>query len=340
MSVLTMVAPGVMALERRSVREPTSREVLIKIVATGICGTDLHGVAGENGRRTPGQVMGHETAGYVDRVGDGVDPAIVGRPVTIDPLVSCGDCDACRNGAAQQCPDRWVIGVRADFDAAFAEYITVPIDSVVLLPVAMPVWYGALIEPLAVGYHAMVRAATNPNDRVLIIGGGPIGQAAAIACRRLGVERVVVSEPDELRGAVVEALGFVRTTPADLNEAVRRHLDTKATVVIDAVGSSMTVAAALSNSQRGARIVLVGMASQQLTLWAYDITAAERVLIGAYCYSHEDFRSTAAWAADHPETMSVLVDLHEPLARGPHVFAALLNGTTKANKVLLRDEVG
>ena len=132
---------------------PAGRQVLLEIHATGICGSDIHGFTGETGRRRPGQVMGHETVGRVIALGDGVGTEFglkVGAVATVNPVVSCGNCDRCRAGAEQACPSRSVIGVDPSVSSAFAEKMLAPAENVIPLPGTMPIDYGALIEPLAV----------------------------------------------------------------------------------------------------------------------------------------------------------------------------------------------
>jgi threonine dehydrogenase-like Zn-dependent dehydrogenase len=162
------------------------RDVLLEVIATGICGSDLHGYTGENGRRRPGQVMGHETVGRVIAHGSGVDPGLLRVAMTINPVIGCGACGRCRAGRPQLCADRTVIGVAPERPAAFAELLAVPADNLVALPSELPVEYGALVEPLAVGYHAVRRAPVRSGDTVLVIGGGPIGQACVLAAHREG----------------------------------------------------------------------------------------------------------------------------------------------------------
>jgi threonine dehydrogenase-like Zn-dependent dehydrogenase len=205
---------------------PDTGEVLLRVVATGICGSDLHGYTGENGRRHPGQVMGHET---VARVAD------TGRLVTVNPVMGCGDCPACTAGTEQLCARRRVIGVDPSVSSAFAELMVAPAANVVPLPDDLPEDYGALVEPLAVGHHAALRGQVGAGDRVLVVGGGPIGQAAALAARRAGATAIAVSEPSASRRALVSRLGFEAVEPGGL-----AGLEPVA-VVLDAVGSTASL---------------------------------------------------------------------------------------------------
>jgi threonine dehydrogenase-like Zn-dependent dehydrogenase len=326
-----------MELELRPTVDPVVGEVVLAVIATGICGSDVHGLTGDTGRRSDGQVMGHETVGRVIEVGDTVDPRWIGKLATVIPLFGCGSCVSCRSGHEQQCPDLWVLGVRPDVDGAFSSRLVVSKRNLVELPSSMTQWHGAVIEPLAVGFHAAKRGSVGPSDRVLIIGAGPIGQAAALAAHRLGARSIFVSEPDANRSESVQALGFACAHPDELADWSSKW-DGGATVVIDAVGTSSTLQSALELSAPGARVVLVGMAAPRLDMAAYELSAKERTVIGTFCYSHNHFKQTAMWASEHPEILEKLVDRFAPLHAGSEVFASIIDGSLLANKVLLMPE--
>jgi threonine dehydrogenase-like Zn-dependent dehydrogenase len=321
-------------VETRPDPRPGPDDVLIRITATGICGSDIHGFTGENGRRHPGQIMGHETVG---RVVSGSDAFPAGTLVTVNPVIACGTCPACRAGAEQSCPHRRVIGVTKEIESAFADLLVVPARNVVALPESMPEEYGALVEPLAVGYHAALRGGCTADDRVLVIGGGPIGQACVLAARRLGVQRVVVSEPNRLRRELVAALGASAADPTagDVARSVEDALGGPATLVLDAVGSSRSLADAAACSSFGARIVLVGMNAPRIELSAYTISTEERSLVGSFCYSARHFRETAEWVGGAPDELRHLVDDHVGLDAAAGAFTALAKGESQASKVLV-----
>ena len=225
MKALVLRGPYDIAVEERPEPQPGPGEVVVEVIATGICGSDFHGYSGENGRRHPGQVMGHETVGRIDELGSGVTDLAPGQLVTINPVMACGVCAACRDGQQQWCSRRVVLGVAPEIPAAFADRVAVPAENIVLLPESMPAELGALVEPLAVGYHAVRRGAATADDRVLVIGGGPIGQACLLAARRLGV-----SQPGRVRRqrsragtcAPSSAAQVIDPTVGDLAEAVAR----------------------------------------------------------------------------------------------------------------------
>jgi threonine dehydrogenase-like Zn-dependent dehydrogenase len=145
------------AVEERPDPVPGSGQAVVEVIATGICGSDFHGYSGENGRRHPGQVMGHETVGRIYELGPDAEALSVGQLVTVNPVMSCGECWACQSGQEQWCSRRVVLGVAPEIPAAFADRVAVPAANIVPLPEDMPEELGALVEPMAVGYHAVRR---------------------------------------------------------------------------------------------------------------------------------------------------------------------------------------
>lgn len=338
MQVLVWNGPYDLTVETRDDPVPGPEDVLITVAATGICGSDVHGFTGETGRRHPGQVMGHETVGHVAAVGDeaagrhGISP---GATVTVNPLIACAHCDACAAGAEQSCENRKIIGVAPDIVSAFAESLVAPAKNVVVLPPEMPLEYGALIEPLSVGYHAARRGGCGADDTVLVIGGGPIGQACVLGAQRLGASRIVVTEPNEHRRALAGSLGAVALDPTNGADAVTDALGGAATLVLDAVGSTRSFEDAVRFTRFGARVVLVGMNSPRIDLPAYAVSTEERSLVGSFCFSANDFRETAAWVGAAPEVLATLVDGRVDLAAAPEAFSSLASGESARSKVLV-----
>ncbi|WP_114856197.1 zinc-binding dehydrogenase [Brachybacterium sp. YJGR34] len=325
--------------------EPGPGEVLLRVAATGICGSDVHGYTGENGRRVPGQVMGHESSGTIAALGEGVDGSAlpVGAPATFNPVIVPEEQAQRYRGREQHCPDKTVIGVAAGYQASFAEHLLVPARNVVLLGAAMPLHLGALIEPLAVALHAVRVGGARAGQRALVVGGGPIGQSVVLALRSAGVTDIVLSEPSAARRELVAALGARAVGPEDgpLAEQVRAVLGAPADLAIDAVGLSATLEGALASTALGGTVVLVGMGSPRVELPAFAISTEERAVLGSFTYSAEDFRDAAAWVSAHPGQVMPLVSDIVPPERAQESFAALAAGEGPAGKILVRfDEQG
>jgi len=325
------------AVEERPDPVPGSGQAVVEVIATGICGSDFHGYSGENGRRHPGQIMGHETVGRVRELGTDVAELRVGQLVTVNPVMSCHACPACLSGQEHWCSQRVVLGVAPEIPAAFADQVAVPAENLVPLPDDMPEELGALVEPMAVGYHAVRRGQPVPDDRLLVIGGGPIGQACLLAAQRLGVGALALSDVSASRRALCARLGAAVIDPAagDLVDAVASELGGPPTLVVDAVGISQTVADALAASSLGSRIVLVGMGSPQLNLAAYTLSTAERSLIGSFTYSAAEFADTAEWVGTVPEGIDALIDGRVGWDGAPQSFDDLARGRSSASKILV-----
>lgn len=330
MSALVLEDYGRMVVTQRPVPAVGDGEVRVRVHGVGICGSDLHGYTGANGRRFPGQIMGHEAVGTVDAVGAGVTTLATGQWVVVNPTLACNDCAWCARGQQHICPQRRVLGVDPTLSSAFAEFFVVPERN--LIPFDGILLHGALVEPLAVGYHAARRAGVVAGDTVAVIGGGPIGQAAALACIRLGAARVIVGEPREARRRLLEDIGAETFDPFTANVPLGAG---EADAAIDAVGASETILTALELTTPGGTVVLVGMDAPAVELQAYPLTTQERSLVGAFCYTAEEFAETAAWAATVPETLDRLIERAVPLDEGPAAFEELTDPERLAGKIII-----
>ena len=339
MNALVLARFGTMAVQRRPRPFAATGDVLLRTIATGICGSDLHGYTGENGRRALGQIMGHESVATVVRYGDSDSktrrPAI-GAIVTFNPTIACGHCSACLSGLTHICAERRVIGVDPSISSAFAEFVVVPAANIVELPPGMPAEHGALVEPLAVGYHAAVRGSVTEGSAVLVIGAGPIGQSAILASLRLHAATVFVSEPNNARRTVAKQLGAI---PLESDHAVEQVLAATngvgVDVAIDAVGLASTVDNALNATRRGGNTVLVGMNGTRLDIDAYRVSTDERALIGAFCYSSDEFVDTVHWASTASDALDQLISSRVCLLDGPDAFRRLAEGGEGQSKILV-----
>jgi threonine dehydrogenase-like Zn-dependent dehydrogenase len=335
---LVLRAFGSLAVEEFPDPVAAAGEVVVRTVATGICGSDIHGYTGVNGRRVPGQVMGHETVGRIHSVGAGVTGFTVGETVTYNPVIVPERDLASYAGREQHSPGKYIIGVAPDVVAAFAQFVAVPARNVVALPATMPIAYGALVEPLAVALHAVRRLSPEAGDGVLVLGGGPIGQSVVLALQLTGVERIAVSEVAPARRELIESLGAVAIDPLarPLPEQVSTLLGSTADAAIDAVGVSATMADALAATRLGARICLVGMGSQAIELPAFLVSTEERTIVGSFTYSAADFRDAAEWLATAPAAAGRLISREVPLADADAAFRGLAAGDGTPGKVLVR----
>jgi threonine dehydrogenase-like Zn-dependent dehydrogenase len=339
MRALVLEDFGTMAVQERPRPEPQRGEVLMRILATGICGSDTHGYMGETGRRSPGQVMGHETVGRVEGFGSGSHGTEleIGGLATFNPLVGCGMCSACKREEPQLCPGKYVIGADPSRNGAFSEFVAVPTRNVIPLPEDMPISHAVLIEPLAVALHALRRAGLKRGETVLVVGGGPIGQSTVLAARYLGAAGIVASEPDAGRRALMAQLGaeVIDPTVGDVPTEVTRILGAHADKAVDAVGMEKTLRAALESTRLGGTVCLVGLAVPNIGLDAYQLSVQERTLVGTFCYAPTDFRDAADCLAQWPTGAELLVSRSISLEQAPTTFASLAAGDVPPGKVVI-----
>lgn len=330
---------GELRVEDRETPTPGDGEVLIRVTATGICGSDIHGYSGENGRRFPGQVMGHESVGRLASLGPDTEHRglAVGQVVTFNPVVVPAMDATKYAGREQHSPNKTVIGVAPEVSAAFAEFIVVPARNVIALPDSMPIEYGALVEPLAVAVHAVRRVHSASDTRALVIGGGPIGQSLVLALKMEGVDTVYVSEVDPARRALCERLGATTLDPTagSIVDAVI-GAGGLVDVAIDAVGITATLTDALNATVFGGSVCLVGMGSPKLELEAFRVSTEERSIVGSFTYSAQDFTDAAAFVASGAPEIGELISREVNPEDADAAFTALSGGDGTAGKVLVR----
>lgn len=342
MKTLVLEDFGCLQVRERPRPEPSPDDVLVRVTATGICGSDIHGYAGETGRRSRGQVMGHETVGRIETVGSSVSRTDLGlgRLVTFNPLIGCGRCPSCGCGEPHHCSDKEVVGASAARPGAFAEFVTVPADNIVVLPDSMPAEHGALIEPLAVALHAVRRAGLRPGETLLVVGGGPIGQSTVLAGRLVGAHRILASEPNPHRRELLSRLGAEPLDPTtrEVRDEVRELLLGPADRAVDAVGLESTLRTSLESVRVGGTVCLAGLSVPRIGLDAYSLSVQERAVVGAFCYTPQDFADAAAFIAGQPSGVEHLISTVAGLDDAPSLFAELAAGQVPAGKVLVQME--
>ncbi|WP_108816747.1 alcohol dehydrogenase catalytic domain-containing protein [Loktanella sp. Alg231-35] len=304
---------------------PGLGQSLIKIEASGICGSDMHAYLGHDERRPAPLILGHEAAGVV--VGGDLDR----KRVTINPLVSCGICRACLSGRDNLCPERMIISMPPR-EGAFGEMVAMSNDNLVEVPADVPLAKAALAEPLACGWHA-VRLGADALDvplseaRCVVVGGGAIGVGAALCLRAFGANDIQVIEPNAVRRATLDRIGgFTAVEPGTATEA---------DLVIDGVGYAATRADATAITRPGGVIMHIGLGEGTGGLDIRRMTLQEITFIGTYTYTAQDFRDTAAAIFDG--RLGALDWTEErPLSDGAQAFADIRAGVVAAPKIILR----
>jgi threonine dehydrogenase-like Zn-dependent dehydrogenase len=314
---------------------PGPDEVLIQVRSAGICGSDVHGYSGETGRRVPGMVMGHEAAGVVAAAGAQVRGLRSGDAVTFNPVLDCGTCEMCRAGRHSLCSTRRVIGVTPDAVGAFAEWICVREANVLRLPHQLDTVHGALVEPMAVGVHAVALAGVRQGDRVLVFGAGAIGLTCAVAARLAGAGEIMAVDLIPERRALAERLGFPASEGVDAEALHQGGRPLGVDVVVDAVGVSATLRDGLGALRAGGTLLVVGLGQPQVSIGLYDVVVPEKRVLGSFAYDRDDFERAIDVVADTSSGLSAIVDHIVPLEAAPATFLDLAEGRETAAKVLV-----
>jgi 2-desacetyl-2-hydroxyethyl bacteriochlorophyllide A dehydrogenase len=328
---LVFHGPRRLAVEEGTPRALEPGEVRVRVHSVGVCGSDVHGYAGVNARRAPGMVMGHEAVGTVL---EGAELS-AGTRVAINPVVGCGECVYCRAGDDNVCESRRIYGCVPGLAGAYADEVVVRAANAVPFDGDVPFEWGALAEPLSVGARAARVGNIDGDDEVLVVGGGPIGLSAGLACRRRGASRVVVSEPLPHRREVAARLGFETLDPS--SEATPRSTMTKS---VECVGHGATLRAALEAVRPQGLVVFVGLAEETIELTPTPLMVGERVIAGSSAYASYDFRDTVAWIASGSEDLTPLIEHRVDLDGLPDVFEAYADGRLDAVKTLLQPAAG
>ena len=319
--------------------------VEVEVAYCGICGSDVaeyaHGPYAIRQRphvlsgQEPPLTLGHELSGRVVAVGEGVQRPAVGDRVSADACWRCETCEACRSGRYNQCAASGSIGLCSD--GAFAARVRFPAYCAVPLPGGVSDRAGALLEPLAVGLHALDRAVARAAETVVVLGFGAIGACTAEVASALGLS-VVVVEPDARRRSFAEELGYAAHAPEgeprDVARAVRALTGGGADLVVDASGAPAALAGALEMTVRGGRIALVGIPKRPVDVDVGRLVLYERSLVASLGYANDLPRAAALIAAGtlRPER---LITREVPLSEAPDALRMLADGATGDVKVLV-----
>ena len=330
-----LVYTGPKQVEYRDEPEPARKQddVLVKVDAVGICGSDMHAFLGHDERRIAPLILGHEASGVV------VDGAMKGTSVVINPLVTCGECMACQSGRSNLCAKREIISM-APRQGAFAEFIAIPERNLIPVPEGMDMTKAALAEPIATGWHSVTKAAKAADrplaeSRALVFGGGAVGLSAALSLHAMGCRDILLAETNPMRRATAEKSGVCKPFDPTNGGLAENSVD----VVIDCVGAKPTRRAATAAIRPGGVIVHVGLSDGTDGMDIRKITLQEVTFIGTYTYTAQDFHATVA--AMHSGALGHLDWFEErSLSDGAGAFADLLEGRTASAKIVLRPAAG
>jgi L-iditol 2-dehydrogenase len=316
-------------------------EILVRVEACGICGSDVHGYDGSSGRRIPPIVMGHEAAGTVAAAGAEVSGFCEGDRVTFDSTVYCGHCGYCAKGEINLCDNRQVIGVSCgDFrrHGAFADYVVVPRHIVYRLPDAISFPEAAMLEAVSVALHAVRVAPVVGGETALVIGAGMIGLLTLQAARAAGCARVLIADIDATRLNLARQVGadvVIDTSTADLTSKVMELTDGRGVdIAFEAVGRNETVAAAIDATHKGGTVVLVGNIAPEVKLPLQKVVSRQLRLQGS-CASSGEYPEAIELMSNGKIQVKPLITAVASLEEGPRWFERLHSREPNLMKVIL-----
>ncbi|MCH8193391.1 MAG: galactitol-1-phosphate 5-dehydrogenase [Planctomycetes bacterium] len=341
MQVLMLEAYNRFSYEDMADPEFGAEDVLVRVKACGICGSDIHGMDGSSGRRQPPIVMGHEASGVIAEVGSAVTQWEPGDRVTFDSMMSCGRCGFCRQGKINLCDNRRVLGVSCGeyrCHGAFAEYVVVPQRGVYRLPGTLPFEHAALVEPLSVAVHAIGRTPLALNDTAVVVGTGMVGLLVVQALRVAGCGEIVAVDIDRGRLDLACQLGATLALRADRDDvlaAVQEKTEGRgADVVVEVVGHTETVKTAVAVVKKGGHVTVVGNLSPTIELPLQSIVTREVSMIGT-CGSCGEYPACLEMMSRGSIQVEPLISTTAPLSEGAQWFDRLSRPDSGLLKVVL-----
>jgi len=318
------------------------RDVLVRVMACGICGSDVHGLDGSTGRRIPPLVMGHEAAGVVEKKGAEVGSFREGDRVTFDSTIYNPDSFFSRRGQVNLCDDRRVLGVScADYrrDGAFAELVSVPAHIVYAMPAGMTFEQAALVEPVSVAVHARNLTPIAEGDTAVVFGTGLIGLMTVQVIRHRGIRRIVAVDVEDERLALAREMGAqetVNSKTVDVAAAVRALTEGRgADVAFEAVGIEPTVRGAIAAVRKGGTVTLIGNLAPDVSLPLQSVVTRQIRLQGS-CASSGEYPECLELIASGKVNVDRFVSATGPLEEGQSWFERLHRREPGLMKVLLR----
>jgi threonine dehydrogenase-like Zn-dependent dehydrogenase len=335
MKALLYKAPFVLEWEDMDEPIPGEGELLIRVRAVAICGSDLNGYCGMNSMRVPPLVMGHEFSGEITAYGT-VTSKKPGTRVVVNPLINCTVCANCISGYPNLCDNRRCVGTTmqsGSYNGAMAEYVVVPERAAIEIPDNLTFEQAAVLEPLAVSLHAVKKGGNLHGKTVVVIGAGPIGLFAVICAADQAPRELICADLVQARLEMALKCGATRVYSHDFVENVRAITsETGVDVVIDAVALEPTVIQAIGMVRNGGKIVVVGMGAEEMHFPIKKMVAHEIQMLGSYTYTTEMLEALKMLPSDKVDQ---IITSRIPLEKGASAFARLTAKNPADIKIVL-----
>ena len=338
------LGPGQVGLESREIPQPGPGEIRVRVKACGLCGSDLHMVHLPVPFMAPGTTMGHEIAGTVDAIGEGVSGWETGAPVVVEPLHSCGHCDYCLAGRDSICRDFQCYGIHRD--GGFSDYVTAPARRVFRFPDALNFRLAALAEPVAVAVHGLRLGGFHPDQRVLVLGAGPIGLAVSAVARAWGAREVLLTARHAHQAEIGKRVGATHVF-AEKEASVQALDDVGRQRPIDLVvetvgGKADTLQAACAAVAPGGTVSVLGVFLEPVAVDGLSSFLKETRFQWSNCYSRQpgrvDFEESVRLLREHGASWSSLLTHAVPLDEIGRAFEIAGDKTSGAAKVTVLPE--
>ena len=329
-----LVYTGTQELVYREEKNPKiiNGESIVKVSASGICGSDMHAYHGKDNRRIPPLILGHEISGTIDK------GKFAGKKVILNPLITCGKCNYCKNGREHLCGKRIILGMNKPIErqGGFAEYVSIPDQNIYELPKTLEIKEAPIAEPTAVALHAVELGEKKiyeslKNSKALVIGGGAIGLLSGLILSKVkNCKEIVIVDPNEKRlGECSKYLDADAVKP-DSKNIISDNFD----IVFDTVGMEVTRQQAIKAVKPGGIIIHIGLTQPSGSFDFRKATLQEVTFIGTYCYTNKDFEKTLDILANKKIGSLDWIE-YRKLKDGFGAFKDIHNGTCISPKIIL-----
>ena len=329
-----LVYTGTQELVYREEKNPKiiSGESIVKVSASGICGSDMHAYHGKDNRRIPPLILGHEISGTIDK------GKFAGKKVILNPLITCGKCDYCSNEKEHLCGKRIILGMNKPIErqGGFAEYVSIPDKNIYELPKTLDMKEAPIAEPTAVALHAVELGEKEifkplKNSKVLIIGGGAIGLLCGLILSKVkGCKKIVISDPNEKRLGECSKYLEAQAVKPNSKDIINDDFD----IVFDTVGMEVTRLQAIKVIKPGGLIIHIGLTQPSGSFDFRKATLQEITFIGTYCYTNKDFEKTINILASKKIGSLDWIE-YRKLKDGSSAFKQIHDGSCAAPKIIL-----
>jgi threonine dehydrogenase-like Zn-dependent dehydrogenase len=329
-----LVYTGTKKLVYREEKNPkiVNGESIVKVSASGICGSDMHAYHGKDNRRIPPLILGHEISGIIDK------GKLDGKKVILNPLITCGECEYCTNGREHLCNKRIILGMNRPIErqGGFAEYVSIPDKNIYELPKTLEIKKAPIAEPTAVALHAVELGEKKllkslKNTKALIIGGGAIGLLSGLILSKVkDCKEIVIVEPNEKRLRECSKYLNAQAVKPGSKSLHNDHFD----IVFDTVGLEISRQQAIKSIKPGGVIIHIGLTQPNGSFDFRKTTLQEITFIGTYCYTNKDFEKTLGILANKELGSLNWIEYRE-LKDGASAFQQIHDGSCSAPKIIL-----